>query len=361
MIEILYKMIIDAVKPTFNIPDAENYFEFSVNNGETYTSTSIIEINYYDRTKMTSDFSLSNPLRLLFRETNHNEEISDYRIKKILVNNSSIFCESPNTGLNVIMTGEQQAENPARFGGKYAIYDSVTTGGLNFEDFKIEPIQTPNGVTSEMQMVFFVESNNGLSVVLRTYGIEENGTVLNICFNDNSTAMFETIKPNSNLTFITKANISFPKNVTVNNYSFEYSVTKKDVIGNPQLPENPTQTGEHEWNINIQEVIWTVDPSIDIEPVSLIVEGKQSTDEYTITINNLAKYKLIDNKWTWTGESISGEYIVYEYSAEYASTGEILTLWRVKDYHDGPASMYGFSKVDGATPYFRNYYVNYHI
>ena len=347
-------MIFDSISPTFNIPEAAQYFEISMNDGKDYIPASTIILNYYALNKMSNFTKEANILNLLFRK-NDTDDPRDYRITKILVNEASTFNED-DYGENVINYGEQ--EEGDYLAGKYVTYNNVINGGVNFSDFKIASINN-----TDMQMIFYVSPMAGMPITIKSYSASSNGTTLNVYLNifGNTTSIEKTIHLNETLNFYVHCEFITPDLID-KTYSFEYGVTKYDVLGSdPQLPPNPTQIGAQEWNINIQEIIWTAEPLIEIKPIRFSVTGKQTTEteEYDITVEGLARFDLIDEKWTWTGEIISGTFVVYEYEAEYASTGEMKTCWRVKDYHEGPAAMYGFDKVEGASLYYKNYYASY--
>lgn len=359
-------MVIDSISPTFSIPSTSTFFEISTDNGITYTDANVIEIDYYALNKMTGFTGDINPLNLLFRKKSNIIDERDYRITKILVNTASTFLPSPNTGLNVISTSTQEAQGNY-LAGRYATYDSVTTGGLNFSDFKIQSIEN-----TSMQMVFFVSPVGGLNITINSYSASNNSTSLKVYLNKtgNTTSITKNIKNNSVLTFSVHCSFSYPSDlVDKTEEYFEYGVTKADVLGVTQLPANPTQTGAYEWNIDVNEVVWTADPIIEIRPIKFSIKGKRPTDEYEVTISGLAKFNLNSaGHWVWTGESLSGTFVAIEHTAIYEETGkpeeqwQQKTCWRVKSSHGGSTYNYGFEKGSGtAVRYYKPYSASYNI
>lgn len=312
-------MVIDSISPTFSIPAAAQYFEISTDNGITYTDANIIEMNYYALNKMEDFTGDNNSMNLLFRKKSNITDEQDYRVTKILVNEASTFLPSPNTGLNVVSTSTQKAQGNY-FAGRYATYNSVTTGGLNFSDFKIQSIQD-----SSMQMVFFINPVGGLDIIIKSQSKTYGGCTLKVGFNSaiTTTSLNKTIKTGQNLTFSTWASFSFPSNTEPINYYFEYGVTKSDVIGNTQLPVNPTQTGEYNWNINIEEIIWTADPEIIVAPVSFNAEWYKIED-----------YGSIELPQTYYSYNENGEYVGNPYSGTQYYTEYRNNMYHIRNTSD---------------------------
>lgn len=308
-------MIIDVIKPTFSIGDAKNYFQISIDGGLTWSEDGTsIELNYYALNKMKDFISRTNPLHLLFRKKQI-EDSSDYVITKILVNEASKFEFGENyleqfnnikindeiagdiitknkmeeNGKNAIEIGIQNAEEPAKFGGKYIKYDDETkNGGLNFNDFKIASINN-----TDMQIVFFVDigENGSKRVKISLQNFEWwNGSYyiklglivknINNCYitKNKKTITFttqfdqEAMECNLNQWDDGNGNIiidserwyqdgywNHPDHLT-----FEYGITKETYFTITQLNPNPTTTGEIEWELILSDEIWNGDPEITI-------------------------------------------------------------------------------------------------
>lgn len=291
-------MIIDTITPTFSYPSAANFYEISTDGGQTYTSASTLELNYYALDKMEEDFSELNPLRILFRKKENVEDEAGYLITKILVNEACTFLPSPNTGLNVQTVGVQEAGD--YFAGRYATYNSVTTGGLNFQDFKLKSIKTSQTTKTEMQMIFFVRGKMKISIELPTLewtdsvykgsviagisvtknkgSVDKNGKIFIdenteqiVIYTSFNQSIFNTTKCwwNENGGEEGSSEEQYGGKVPVENNAgrilFKYALTSYNCFETSvEIPERST-TGEIEWIIPISEVVWVDDPKISFE------------------------------------------------------------------------------------------------
>ena len=272
-------MVIDSIVPTFSIPSASTFFEVSIDGGSTYTDANAIEVNYYALNKMIDFTGDSNPLNLLFRKKELIEDSSNFKINKILVNEASTFLPSPNTGLNVVSTGIQNAQNPY-LAGRYATYNSVTTGGLNFLDFKIQSIEN-----TQMQMVFFVSGKMKLKVSTPTvtmYSDDKKTYYLKMSVHAETTA---EIDENTD-TIQIKTNVS--QGVFETNYpgltlskitNFTYQMTAVNCFRTTETFYTNAFTGNKNWTVPISNVVWQDDPTITFEFTFIRYKDEDTTED----------------------------------------------------------------------------------
>lgn len=284
-------MVIDSIIPTFSIPSASTFFEISTDNGITYTDANAIEVNYYALNKMINFIGDTNPLNLLFRKKSNITDESDYRVTKILVNTASTFLPSPNTGLNVESASTQEAQNPY-LAGRYATYNSVTTGGLNFSDFKIQSINN-----TDMQMVFFVTPVGGMWVIIETPRLEiineingKSTLKLNVAITEGNGVVYDStlgkykVWIDGNTTQIkVKTNLVNGNLQTTNCYFYDgnskvevgsnvgrlykiwYALTYCNCFDTQIGVGLNAFTGNYEWTISIANMVWVDDPKIKFE------------------------------------------------------------------------------------------------
>lgn len=272
-------MVIDSISPTFSIPSASTFFEISTDNGITYTDANVIEVNYYALNKMNGFIGDANPLNLLFRKKDNIEDASNFKITKILVNEASTFLPSPNTGLNVESTSTQAA-TALYLAGRYATYNGVTTGGLNFSDFKIQSIND-----TAMQMVFFVVGKMKLKVETptvtvysddkKTYylkmsvhaettaEIDENTNTIQIKTNVNQ-GVFETNYPDLTLSKIT---------------NFTYQMTYVNCFSTEETFWTNAFTGDRNWTVAISDIVWQDNPLIRFEFTFIRYKDEDTTED----------------------------------------------------------------------------------
>lgn len=307
-------MIFDSIKPTFSIPRAAEYFDISSDGGKTFKHGNEAIVNYYALNKMDNFSGEFNTLNLIFEKRNDLEDSRDYRITKILVNEASIF-DSNNYGENV--SGHGQQNKGDYLAGNYVTYNNVTSGGVNFKDFKIASIDN-----TDMQIVFFVNPLNGVEVNFISSSVTYGGISLVPSFVSGGGKRIVNI--NDTITLVTNCYMSFPSDWVRTNYSFKYGITKNAILTFTQEPPNPTQTGEQYWTTSINNIIWEADPEIVLGPVSFTFEGYKVLGEeiYLPTARYIYNYTLTDPindiyEWIPSGDSIGPGWItIYDYAQD---------------------------------------------
>ena len=191
-----------------------------------------------------------------------------------------------------------------------------------------------------MQLVFFVTAIAGITITINANSKEVNNFKVSCSFNSGGGQ--HTVHIGDTLTFTTSAQYSITGGWEADPdewgqwYSFQYGIFKNDVLNFVSIPDYPTYTSPFSWSLKISEIIWTGTPTITIAPISFQANLRKATDEYSIwDVDDRALYELKDGSWTWLGETAEYSYdCVYEYDG----------YWRIKQYSQGPATMYGFQK-----------------
>ena len=316
-------MVVDYVNPTFSIPAAAKMYQISVDGGKTYqdvvseekdengnTVEKWIEIDYYALNKMSHEadedvdenftFGIhANPIALKFRRKTEydgdNDVYKGLKVYKILVNDVSVFDED-DLGENVLETGTQkQGEEGNYLSGRYAAYVDqnkkygdngytvgVTSGGLNFSDFKIEAIKN-----TQMQMVFYVR---GLVYPIRVKGgryhtVSPEGCWVNIYVTNGGGDTFTTRETTVyakqgavNLSIRVRVDWSFHNGYSqTGEYGFQYQFTKLDVLGYGTAGGYGAHDAVNTNYIKIKDIVWTADPEIHVtftDPAGCHFTGK---------------------------------------------------------------------------------------
>lgn len=341
--------MIDTISPVFSIPEAKNDFEISIDGGTTYKSASSIEIGYNALDKMGKGTYVvnENPVRILFRRKS-NPSNSTFTISKILANSASIFDDP--VGENVIDWGTQNATTKY-FSGKYASYGStgVTSGGLNFSDFKISPIQTTQGVT-EMQLIFYVYGLFGVKFI--------GGSVTGRKGKVTLTTYVGLTRSQSegNSRSFTKTNVAIGDTVTLwvrnemrygnktsgwSSQSFRVGITQNQYLDIYQETPYATHIDPTDCSVTINSnSLWSGTPTVYIQASRFSVSWEETGDEFTITVpSGAAIYELVDDEWSWYGATAgtmgyNGTRMAYDYKG----------YWRFKTGHNLDAWKYGIQK-----------------
>lgn len=328
-------MVVDYVNPTFSIPTAAKMYQISVDGGKTYqdvvseekdengnTVEKWIEIDYYALNKMSHEadedvdenftFGIhANPIALKFRRKTEydgdNDIYKGLKVYKILVNDVSVFDED-DLGENVLKTGTQkQNEDGNYLSGRYAAYVDqskkygnedytvgITSGGLNFSDFKIESIKN-----TKIQMVFYVR---GLRCPIKVKGGSYYSTNPSGC---SATIYVTGDTSESNDSFTTKETVVYvgagQENLYLRarvdwsagdgfqqtgDYRFRYSYQKLDILGQETYGNYGARDAYTE-KIPIKDIVWTADPEIHVlftNPAGCKFSGK-SGGEYLYFYN----------------------------------------------------------------------------
>lgn len=266
----------------------------------------------------------NNPLSLSFKKRNDIQDPADFKVTKILVNEASSFVipeeevtqeNIEENGLNVISIGEQEERRPY-LAGKYAEYNEVTSGGINFSDFKIESIQN-----TDMQMVFFVVPTGSMEVIIDTPSITKYGyeygtswvtAGVQVVSNKGDVNSEGKVIIDSDTTFITIYTV-FDQSV-FNSYNcywniyggwngsseeqyggktevgrnagylgFRYSLTSYNCFETTQVFSDESTTGEVKWTIPISEIVWVNDPRIEFKITA--IRSSYINRNYGITEN----------------------------------------------------------------------------
>ena len=305
-------------------------YQISVDGGKTYqdvvseeidengnTVEKWIEIDYYALNKMShetdedadKDFTFgihANPIALKFRRKeeykNDDDAYKGLKVYKILVNDASVFDEN-DLGENVLKTGTQkQGEDGNYLSGRYAAYVDqsknygtkgytvgITSGGLNFSDFKIESIKN-----TKIQMVFYVR---GLRCPIKIKGGSYRSTNPAGC---SAYVYVSTNTSEGNDSFTTHETIAYvnagQKKLTlrarvdwtagdgfqqIGDYDFRYQYQKLDILGQTTSALYGARDA-YNVTLDINDIVWTADPEIHVlfaAPASYYFAGK-SGGEY---------------------------------------------------------------------------------
>ena len=329
-------MIVDSITPAFSPEEARQYFEISTD-GEHFTEASKIELSYIAFNKMKDEINLSNPLTLYFRKRrDSNNEILDkeigYKINRILVNYDCQFPSS-NLGMNVVRIGEQEATG-LLLKGKFAEYDKVEEGSLNFLDFRMASIER-----TKAQLIFYAQANNmkiNIKYESRTFYSGSYYITLGFVNNDYSIFIDE------NTTEITlhscqNGAYSFSENMVLEDISFSYILdVPNNLFPGASIPtEEFSQTADTVWRIsNINTITWGNTADIVFRFVGISATGYYEEEYGTLHIDEAYFIYTEPSDGAWTNNTVqSGDYTYYDHTNGYFKIGDNRWIqdWNVTD------------------------------